>query len=294
MENDKFVGQTYNDLTAVEEVGKSKGGKSIWKFKCVCGSEKIAHRSAVVTGNTKSCGQCKRSTIAKDLSGQIFGRLIVICKSENKGSKTAWSCQCECGNIKDIKTANLLKGRAKSCGCQINYNKSDYIGKIFGRLTVVSKFEKQGSNWYYLCKCECGNETIVSNSHLNSGDVRSCGCLRLETVRQIRPYMKGDKNPTWKGGGSIQDRNCKEYKEWRKAVLRRDQYTCQCCNDTKELTVHHLNSFVDNPTDRFEVSNGVCLCSTCHTCFHIEYGYGENSIAQFQDFLSKNKSPQLI
>ena len=60
----------------------------------------------------------------------------------------------------------------------------DLIGQKFGRLTVVERVanNKRG-NARWLCKCVCGNETIVVTSDLNSGHTRSCGCLHLETVK---------------------------------------------------------------------------------------------------------------
>lgn len=57
-----------------------------------------------------------------DLSGNRFGRLIVINRAEDyispKGkSYTQWLCRCDCGNIKTIRTTSLKSGSAKSCGC---------------------------------------------------------------------------------------------------------------------------------------------------------------------------------
>jgi hypothetical protein len=37
---------------------------------------------------------------------------------------------------------------------------------------------------YWLCKCDCGNEKIVSRHLLRSGDIQSCGCLRKEIIKK--------------------------------------------------------------------------------------------------------------
>lgn len=42
--------------------------------------------------------------------------------------------------------------------------------------------DKRGE-WKWLCKCECGNETIVYGSHLRNGDTLSCGCIMKNTKR---------------------------------------------------------------------------------------------------------------
>ena len=39
-------------------------------------------------------------------------------------------------------------------------------------------FEKKHK--YYICKCECGNEKSICYTHLSSGKILSCGCLRKE------------------------------------------------------------------------------------------------------------------
>ena len=39
------------------------------------------------------------------------------------------------------------------------------------------------------CKCDCGNETIVSKTHLRTGHTRSCGCLFTEWGHKPRPSV---------------------------------------------------------------------------------------------------------
>lgn len=52
------------------------------------------------------------------------------------------------------------------------------IGNVYGHLTVISKaYKKYGRN-FYLCKCDCGNETTVDIGHLRSGHTTSCGCRK--------------------------------------------------------------------------------------------------------------------
>lgn len=52
-----------------------------------------------------------------DLTGQVFGRLTVIDRAENKGKQTIWRCRCECGNQLEVNAYNLKSGHTKSCGC---------------------------------------------------------------------------------------------------------------------------------------------------------------------------------
>lgn len=54
----------------------------------------------------------------------------------------------------------------------------DFTGRIFGLLFVKRFFGiDKRKNRCYECECKCGNIKIVPAALLNSGDVRSCGCL---------------------------------------------------------------------------------------------------------------------
>ena len=55
-------------------------------------------------------------------------------------------------------------------------------GKKFGRLSVIRKVGSQNGRSMWLCKCDCGNETIKIGKLLANGSTRSCGCLARETI----------------------------------------------------------------------------------------------------------------
>lgn len=54
-----------------------------------------------------------------DLTGQRFGRLVALEKSNRTDARrsTWWICKCDCGTVKEVRTTCLTKGLAKSCGC---------------------------------------------------------------------------------------------------------------------------------------------------------------------------------
>ena len=45
---------------------------------------------------------------AKDLTSDKFGRLTPLYRTTNIGNKTAWVCQCDCGNITVITADSLV------------------------------------------------------------------------------------------------------------------------------------------------------------------------------------------
>jgi hypothetical protein len=60
--------------------------------------------------------------IFKDISGERFGMLVVIgVYGKTKDKKYLWECLCDCGNIKNIRGANLTRESepTRSCGCLV-------------------------------------------------------------------------------------------------------------------------------------------------------------------------------
>lgn len=60
----------------------------------------------------------------------------------------------------------------------------DLTGEKFGRLTVLKLAEKpkdsKSTSKFWLCKCECGTEKVISSNVLRQGKAKSCGCLNYE------------------------------------------------------------------------------------------------------------------
>lgn len=55
----------------------------------------------------------------KDVSGQRFGRLVVLglAPEYNKAEGAYWLCKCDCGTERKVKGYFLRSGKTRSCGC---------------------------------------------------------------------------------------------------------------------------------------------------------------------------------
>jgi hypothetical protein len=77
-----------------------------------------------------------------------------------------------------------------------------------------------------------------------------------------------ENNKRWKGGINIKHGGAM-YHEWRIKVYSRDAFMCQICNSVgKNLNAHHIKPFYKYPALRYEISNGITLCYTCHRMVH--------------------------
>lgn len=94
-----------------------------------------------------------------------------------------------------------------------------------------------------------------------------------ETKEKMRLSSLGELASNWKGGVSSENEKIRKsgrYKAWRDAVFKRDNYTCQICNDRSatgkrvELHADHIKQFAYHPKLRFELTNGRTLCAPCH------------------------------
>lgn len=119
--SEDLTGQRFGSLIAISRAARPDGltsGGAYWLCKCDCGNEKIIMGKSLQQGRTKSCG-CHSQEI-NDLTGQRFGRLVVVGQDRlrsNKGNGAYWLCSCDCGRTKSVRRGNLLNGEVRSCGC---------------------------------------------------------------------------------------------------------------------------------------------------------------------------------
>lgn len=158
--------------------------------QCKCGTIKSVSGSSLKNGLSKSCG-CSKKKTENDLTGQRFGKLTVLGIDTDKPARGFyWKCLCDCGNIKSYQSSHLKNGKVISCGCESRKKASerqfkDITGQRFGRLIVLGidgkKYDNHGnSEYYWKCRCDCGNEIIVRGTVLRRKDTKSCGCLQAE------------------------------------------------------------------------------------------------------------------
>ena len=167
-------------------------------------------------------------------------------------------CCHECA-LRDISKKNEIGRKVINC---------DYCGKS---VEVLGSKMKNNTRTY--CSVECKNKGWSK-------------------------FYSGPNNPQWDNSISMEDRiinrNFPGYWEWRIETYKRDNYTCQCCNDNEggNLNAHHILNYSEHPKLRTCLNNSITLCEECHTSFHKKYGYTKNNEEQLSLFLKKYRSNQ--
>lgn len=115
-----------------------------------------------------------------------------------------------------------------------------------------------------------GNENAKGHTPHNKGKPHPVHTP--EWRARVSESMTGEKHWNWQGGKTaehIRERHDPKHKEWSLSVLRKDRWTCQQCGyKGRNLVAHHVIPFSESREKRYDVSNGICLCRSCHCEIH--------------------------
>lgn len=123
----------------------------------------------------------------------------------------------------------------------------DWTGRKVGRLKFIEPLFKCGKHWYYLCKCDCGNDTVVRGT---KGEAMSCGCASAKYG--YRPTEDESGGSTW--GALGDDLGGPVRGEFNRLHCLRDMVTCRhfsACQDERVFGGMKVSS-------RYETMNGNC------------------------------------
>lgn len=145
-----------------------------------------------------------------DMTGNRYGKLVVLEMIHQERKKTKCKCQCDCGKIFVSNSYDIRNGHTNSCGCLKNQPSKrieDLSCFKFGLLKPLKMVQPINKKTMWLCKCDCGNEIVAYASNLKNGHAKSCGCIKytakkLSTKRIYtiyrgiisRCFNKSDKN----------------------------------------------------------------------------------------------------
>ena len=121
----ELTGRVFGKWTVLERAPSPTGGtRRYWLCRCECGTERVIIGSNLTCGSTTRCRICHTRAIAripkptrrKDMTGEMFGKWMVLAYSHANAKKLAfWVCVCECGTTKAVGGESLRNGRSMQC-----------------------------------------------------------------------------------------------------------------------------------------------------------------------------------
>ncbi len=84
-----------------------------------------------------------------DLTGQRFGRWLVLERGGQLWPQTTWRCRCDCGQVKDaVLYANLVSGQSRSCGCLRSEKRPTAVRSGMGKSKVHAAWSQMKQRCY--------------------------------------------------------------------------------------------------------------------------------------------------
>ncbi len=108
-----------------------------------------------------------------DIVGNKYNRLTVLSFDKSINYKTYWICECECGVIKSIYSANLKNGNTKSCGCYEIEQTSKRFFKHGNSAKNNEKCSTEYSSWQSI-KNRCLNPTVINYNDYGGRGIIIC------------------------------------------------------------------------------------------------------------------------
>lgn len=99
-------------------------------------------------------------------------------------------------------------------------------------------------------------------------------------LTKLNTSRSSDEHWNWKGG--VPRKRDGKSQQW--GINVRKLGKCDLCEAIENLEAHHLEAHSANEALRWETTNGVCLCNSCHVAFHKMYGFGDNTTEQYLEF----------
>jgi len=238
--------------------------------------DKIRKGGLKCCGNERLVAANKRELAHHECDNDIT---LISTNYQNSAQPLKW----ECNRHKQPFTRSLQRIRLNSIpDCCKNDAKLEEIKKIIDPLNyelVDSVYSGTTHTWH----CKTHNKTFTSRTryqNFKNGALLRCCAGKKRSGKNHPNY-----NHNVTDDQRVKDRRSHEYTQWRQSVIKRDLLICQVCSEGDvKIVAHHIDGYLANPYLRYETSNGVTMCVSCHKKFHSIFGNGNNTRDQYDEF----------
>lgn len=96
--------------------------------------------------------------------GKFIYRICIDCKKESRVRRDGAGQRC--------RSCTAIKNSKNKIGKFI-----DISGTTSGKLTIIKPSHQANKLYFWICKCDCGNECVISGNRLRAKKTKSCGCI---------------------------------------------------------------------------------------------------------------------
>ena len=174
-----LLGRRFNRLVAIAPP-KPGDKRSHWLCQCDCGNTCSVPRSALLSGNTKSCGCYSTDVHTVHMNaGERYGQLTIIGPADTPPNRHGqfWLCRCDCGEVLAAHGVEIRRGIKTSC-------------KKCGRKRTTEKNKTHGMTDTRLYKEWANIKTRCNGSGDQSKNYHARGITYCNEWERFEPFME--------------------------------------------------------------------------------------------------------
>ena len=328
----KEVEEKTNGNIKIRSKYADNGTRSYLDFECKCG-QIFNRTFTNFQKGSMLCSNCIQQQVAaknkKDIdeiikSIEATGCHYISGNYENVYSKLM--IQCRCGNIYERSWERFNKGVIDCFDCinkRISESSKKYTPEeakdVFASYGYNMIGQYDSAQTKTLCLCKRGHVCYVSLSQLPFHETCCYECYKIDNSGENHSHYKGG---VTKFSGCLRTR----LSHWTDTIKNLYNNTCPITGENDELAVHHLTALsiifknilnehhlsikqtdsinIFNSNDEYNKvlddiiaahnnDTGILISEKIHLLFHSEYGFGDNTPEQFDEFLYKHYNLRL-